>query len=53
MSDVLLNVRDHLPAAGLIPTPIQPFRSDTQLDDQIPGKILRLYLAALFAPQPK
>jgi hypothetical protein len=53
MTDLPLNVRDHLPGAGLLPAPIEVLRDYPKLDDKIAGQIRWFGLTALFAPEPK
>ena len=53
MADGPLHVGDRLAGIGLIPAPIEVLGHYPKLDDEIAGEILRLDLAALFAPEPK
>ena len=48
-----LNVGNHLARIGLIPASVKVLGHHPELDDEIAGQILRLDLAALFAPEPK
>src|SRR5262249_4112397 len=50
--DLALNVGKNLTGIGLIPPPVQLLGCKPELNDQIARKILRLDLAAFFAPQP-
>ena len=50
MSHLPLNIGDHLPAIGLIPTPVQDLSGEAKLDDEVARKVLRLNLAALLPP---
>src|SRR5262245_38457498 len=53
MLDLSLHLRDDMPGVALEPLPIEGLGHDTKLDDEIAGEILRLGLAAFFAPQPQ
>ncbi len=48
-----LDVGQNLPGIGLVPAPIEVLGGEPKLDDEIAGKILRLGLAALLAPEPQ
>jgi hypothetical protein len=52
VSEVLLDVSDGAASIAFVPAPIQVLRDDPKLDEQISGQVLRLKLAALFAPKP-
>ena len=51
MSDVLLNVSNHLSSSRFVPPPIKLFSHEAELDDKVAGKILRLGLASFFSPK--
>src|SRR5579863_8342423 len=53
MAHVLLHVCDDLPGIGLVPAPVQLLGHDPELDNEVAREILRLSLAALFAPEPE
>jgi hypothetical protein len=42
-----------LPVFALVPTPIEGLGDDPELDDEVPGEILRFDLPALLPPQPQ
>ena len=46
-----LDVLDGLPRVALVPAPVQILGGLAELDDEIAGQVLRLGLAALFAPE--
>src|ERR1700751_1710862 len=48
-----LNVPKHLAGIGLVPAPVQVLGRYSELDDEIPRKVLRLNFAALFPPEPE
>src|SRR5262249_7973016 len=52
MSNIFLNIRDHLAGIGLIPAPVQVFGRQAELDEEVAGQVLRLNLPSLLAPQP-
>jgi len=52
MADVPLYIRKRLPGIGLIPVPIEVLRHRPELDKEVARQVLRLDLAALFAPEP-
>ena len=47
-----LDVGQHLSGIGLVPAPIEVFRRQTELDNEIRRQVFRLDFAALLAPQP-
>src|SRR5262249_26320376 len=51
MADFTLDVGDHPSGIGLVPSPVQIFSRHPELDQEVAGQILRLDLAALFAPK--
>jgi hypothetical protein len=52
MPHSLLNVGDHLPGTGLVPTAIEALGRNPELDNEITRKVLRLDLAPLLPPKP-
>ena len=52
MADLALDVGKHLPGIGLIPASVQLLGRKAELDDEVARQVLRLDLAALFAPEP-
>jgi hypothetical protein len=52
MLNPALNVGDDAPRVALIPSPVDRFGGDAELDDKIVAEIVRLDFAALFLPQP-
>ena len=53
MVDTFLNIRDDLPGIGFVPAPIEVLGDNSELNDEVAGQVLRLDLAALFAPKPQ
>ena len=53
MLDPPLHVRDGVAGVTLIPAPVEVLGDRPKLHDQIVGQILRLELAAFFAPEPE
>jgi hypothetical protein len=53
MLDVPLDVADDLTGIELVPAPVEVLGDGSELDDEIAGEVLRLGLAAFFAPEPK
>jgi hypothetical protein len=51
MDNPPLNVRDRLAGVALVPGLVELLGRRSELDDEIAGQVLRLGLAALFAPQ--
>jgi hypothetical protein len=51
MSDMLLNVNDHLGRIGLVPAPIELLGNGPKLHDEVAGQVLRPGLAALLPPK--
>ena len=52
VADLTLDVDDRLAGIGLIPAPVQVLGRQTELDDEVARKVLRLNFAPLFSPQP-
>ena len=52
MSDPALDVDDDLPRIELVPAPVQILGDGPELDDEVPGEVLRLGLTPLLPPQP-
>jgi hypothetical protein len=50
MQDEVLDVSDDVSRVGLIPTAIEVFCHQSELDDEVVGQVLGLDLAALFSP---
>ena len=53
MADCLLDVGDDLAGIRLVPAPIEVFRDQPELNNEVAGEILRLDLAAFLSPQPQ
>jgi hypothetical protein len=53
MPNASLNVADHVASIGLVPPPVKVLSRDSKLNHKIGREIVRLNLAALFAPEPK
>ena len=51
MADARLSVPNGLTCVALVPTAVELLGDGPELNDEIAGKILRLELAAFFAPQ--
>src|SRR5205807_8350368 len=52
MSDLFLNVDDHLSGIGLIPAPVQLLGRIAKLNHEIARQVLGLGFAALLPPEP-
>ena len=53
MVDPFLDIGDDLPGIGFVPAPIEVLGDNAELNDEVAGQVLRLDLAALFAPKPQ
>src|SRR5579864_1959094 len=51
MAEVALDIRYHGAGVALIPGPVERLGGDAELRDEIVREVLRLDLAALFAPK--
>jgi hypothetical protein len=51
VANSLLDIGNHLASIGLIPTAVEIFGSEAELDEQIAGEVLRLYFASFLAPE--
>jgi len=52
MTDLLLDVGDHLPGIGLVPAAIELLGGKSELNHEIAGEVLRLNFPAFLPPQP-
>ena len=53
MLDMFLNVADDTSGIRLVPTPIEVFSGDAELDDEVLGEILGRYFTTFLVPQPQ
>ena len=53
MSDASLDIAEDMARVGLIPTSIEVFGGQAELDDEIAREILRFNLTPLLSPQPQ
>src|SRR5262249_60711312 len=51
MANPALDIFDHLPGRALVPSSIEVFGREPELDDEIAGEVLGLDLAPFFAPE--
>jgi hypothetical protein len=51
MPEPMLDAFDGLPGVALVPMPVEGFRHEAELDDEVAGQVLRLGLAPFLAPQ--
>ena len=52
MPDMLLDIRNGLPAIGLVPAAVQLFGCRSKLDNEVPREVLGLGFAAFLLPKP-